>query len=345
MNIVQQLQTQTRQSFRRLIAAVGLPRSSYLRWQKRRLAGLPMIGKVPARDFQSLEKSKPDVAQALKNGVAALYHGPRRTHGTGALWRRARSHLSRRAFNLLVGEHRSKLNRQRRDELTCIKWQSQAAAAVWAMDPAQMDNRCYNLVTDQASRFRFELTPGSTLPARSIATQLVALFERHGAPLILKRDNGSNLCAPDVDDLLDAFGVLPLNSPPHYPRFNGAIERAQREIKEAATALVELGSPLDDALEIAPHLLNAKPRPVLAGKTAAAVFLPARSPFQQQFTHQKRKDLKCSIQDDASCIQDRMKTCGHHAHDAAWRQAVQKALVQLGFITVLQPKIVSPLFP
>ena len=131
----------------------------------------------------------------------------------------------------------------------------------------------------------------TALPARSIATQLTTLFEKHGAPLILKRDNGSNLVSSEIDDILDAFGVIPLNSPLHYPRFNGAIERAQREIKTTASALVQQGQPLESALHIAPHLLNAKPRPVLEGKTAAAVFLPARSHFQQQFTMGKRREI------------------------------------------------------
>lgn len=345
INIVHQLQQTTRQSLRRLIPALGLPRASYLRWQQHRRAGLPVIGKTPPRDFQSLEQAQPEVALELKNEVAALRHGQQRTHGTGALYQRVRSHLSRRAFNLLVRRHRDELNRQRRDALTRLAWNPEASAAVWAMDPAQMDERTYNLVTDLASRFRFELTVHTHLPARSIAGQLTTLFENHGAPLILKRDNGSNLCAPDVDEVLHAYGVLPLNSPPHYPRYNGSIERAQRELKTTASGLIERGTPLDEALHIAPHLLNTKPRPILGGKTAAAVFLPARTPFQQQFTPSKREEIKNSIEQDAQRIQSRMKTCGHQAHDAAWRQAVQQWLENHGLITVLRPKIVSPLFP
>lgn len=304
-----------------------------------------MVGKAPPRDFQSLEQAQPETARTLKNDVAALRHGRQRTQGTGALYQRVRPHLSRRAFNLLVRHHRDELNRQKRNDLTRIEWEQKASGTVWAMDPAQMKDRCYNLVTDLPSRFRFELTTKSELPAHSIAGQLTTLFEHHGAPLILKRDNGSNLCAADVNDVLDAFGVIALNSPLHYPRFNGSIERAQRELKAAAAGLVESGTPLDEALHLSPHLLNTKPRPVLAGKTAAAVFLPARTPFQQQFTPQLRKEIKNSIEENAERIQSRMKTCGHQAHDAAWRQAVQEWLVNNGIITVRQPLTVSPHSP
>lgn len=344
ITIVQQLQAQAGSSYRQLIKALELPRSSYLRWKQRMKHKLPMIGKTPARDFQTLEKTQPDVALALKNDIAALHHGQQRTQGTGALYRRARSHLSRRAFNLLVRQCRDGINRQKRDGLIHVEWNQEAAAVVWAMDSAQIDNFRWNLVTDLASRFRFELTTNSELPAALIANQLTNLFEQHGAPLVLKRDNGSNLCAPAVNEVLDAFGVIPLNSPLHYPRFNGSVEYAQRELKACAAALVGQGTPLDAAIEIAPHLINARPRPVLGGRTATEVFFAARSMFQQQFTLEKRKEIKNSIEENADCIRDRMKTCGHHAHAAAWRQAMEEWLVNSGVITVLQPKIVSPHF-
>ncbi len=77
-----------------------------------------------------------------------------------------------------------------------------------------------------ASRFRFDLFVAAELPARTIAGQLEQLFAQHGAPLVLKRDNGSNLAGGEVDELLDAHGVIALNSPPHYPAYNGAIEYA-----------------------------------------------------------------------------------------------------------------------
>jgi hypothetical protein len=37
-----------------------------------------------------------------------------------------------------------------------------------------------------------------------------------------------------------------------------------------------------------------------------------------------------------------MKSGGHHAHDAAWRQAVQQWLIDNRVIALLQPKTLSP---
>jgi hypothetical protein len=69
------------------------------------------------------------------------------------------------------------------------------------------------------------------LPAEQVVSDLTVLFQRYGAPLFLKRDNGSNLVNAPVDEVLAQHGVIPLTSPPYYPRYNGAIEYAQRELK------------------------------------------------------------------------------------------------------------------
>jgi hypothetical protein len=70
----------------------------------------------------------------------------------------------------------------------------------------------------------------------TVAGRLEHLFIQHGPPLVLKRDNGSNLNQRAVDEVLARYLVLPLNSPPHYPPYNGGMECAVRELK---TPLVE----------------------------------------------------------------------------------------------------------
>jgi len=338
--MMQQLQQRTRRSFRRLVTAVGMPRSSFMRWAQRLRRGLPAISRGATRDFQSLEKAQPERAVALRADVAALRHGPRRSQGTGALYERVRPFLSRRAFNLMVSQHRQELARQKRKELTRIVWNVPGAG--WATDPGQIAKRCWNLVSDMASRFRFDIALAVELPAQAIAAQLVGLFERYGAPLFLKRDNGPNLIAQAVDEVLDAFGVIALNSPKYYPRYNGAIERAQRELKDCAARLAGQGLDLDAALAIAPTVLDATPRPCLGDRTAAEVFFGTHTAFQAQFTPQVRKETKNSIEDHAERIRVRMKSSGKRASDAAWRQAVQEVLIERGLISVVPPVIVSP---
>jgi transposase InsO family protein len=57
------------------------------------------------------------------------------------------------------------------------------------------------------------------------------LFVRHGAPLVLKADNGSAFIAEATKDFLSPVGVNLLFSPPHTPRYNGSIEAGIGSLK------------------------------------------------------------------------------------------------------------------
>ena len=340
---IQRWREQGGPSCRRLLAAAGLPRSSFLRWQRRIRTGLAAIRTGSARDIQALETRSPKTASAIRRKIAALAHGRHRSRGAPALCQEVRHVLSRRSFQVLVRQQRLDVWREREAAFTRIEWSQ--PATVWAMDPGQLGPRHWNLVGDLASRFRFDLIVAAELPARTIAGQLEQLFAQHGAPLVLKRDNGSNLTSGEVDDLLAAHGVIALNSPPHYPGYNGAIEYAQRELKAKVDRLTSQGMKLDDALAESPALLNAKPRPCLDDQTAAEIFYPARDGFQRQFTLTQRKEIRDLIQDQAESIRARMERCGHNAQGAAWRRAVEQWLEGNGLMTVHQPTIVLPQYP
>ena len=47
---------------------------------------------------------------------------------------------------------------------------------------------------------------------------LKELFQQHGAPLVLKADNGSACIGARFRALLEEYGVTALYSPPHTPR-------------------------------------------------------------------------------------------------------------------------------
>jgi len=314
---------------------MGLARSSVLRWTRRLRQGQEAI-RSPWR------KATLENPAALDGAIAKLHHGVHRSRGAPALWRLWQEGISRRDFDHRVREHRLQQHREQRDSLRHIVWPQ--AGAVWAMDPAQYGRLRWNLVGDLASRFRFDLMVALELPACRIAKQLQELFDRYGAPIVLKRDNGSNLVNAIVNGLLEEYGVLALTSPPHYPRYNGAIEYAQHEIKTTVDVLTLAGAPLPTALVTAPVLLNTQPRPCLNGRTASQTFLNAQHPFQQDFTLNRRKEVKHWIQDQAQSIVDRMSKVGRHAYDAAWRQAIESWMLDNGLMQVVQPRRMSPLF-
>jgi transposase InsO family protein len=122
---------------------------------------------------------------------------------------------------------------------------------------------------------------GERVLRETVAVHLEQLFLRHGPPLVLKRDNGSNLNQQAVDKVLACYLVMPLNSPPHYPPHNGGMECAVRELK---TPLVEKILAVDSTTEsqvqawaeVLAHELNHRSRACLDGHIACRVFQVSR---------------------------------------------------------------------
>lgn len=332
---LQNLQQHTGWSCRRLTRAIGLPRSSVLRWTTRLRRG--EVAVQPSR-----RKTGPADPAVLDAAMAALHHGAHRSRGAPALWHLWRDGLSRRDFERRIRDHRLSLQREQRASLCRIGWPQ--PGAVWAMDPAQYGRLQWNLVGDLASRFRFDLLVAPDMPASRIGMQLRTLFDHFGAPLVLKRDNGSNLMHVLIDGLLDEYGVLALTSPPYYPRYNGAIEYAQREIKTTIDVLTLAGMPLPTALAEGPALLNIQPRPCLGGQSASQSFFGAPHAFQHDFTLNRRKEVKGLIQDQARTIVEHMPKDSQRAHDAAWRQAIERWMLDNDLMKVVHPAKVSPTF-
>ena len=126
--------------------------------------------------------------------------------------------------------------RQRHYEaLHILRWQT--PGTVWAMDfteaPSPVDGLYPYLlaVRDLASGQQLLWLPCRDANAEQTRLALEPLFRLHGPPLVLKSDNGSPFIAGDTLGLLLAWNVIPLFSPPYWPRYNGAIEAGNGSLK------------------------------------------------------------------------------------------------------------------
>jgi len=103
---------------------------------------------------------------------------------------------------------------------------------------------------------------------------VIDIFDRFGAPLFCKQENGGNLNHAAANDVLEQALVIPLNSPPHTGPYNGALEHSQGEFKRYIVRrkwepdTIRAFSLL---AETAGHDLNHLPRRCLKGKTACRV--------------------------------------------------------------------------
>lgn len=151
--------------------------------------------------------------------------------------------------------------------------------------------------------------------------------QTHGAPLILKQDNIAYQNTEAIQKLCDRHGVLLLNSPTHYPQYNGKKERSVRDIKGYVRALQKnrVGENLEEQLALAVKDLNDdRPRPVLGGHTAWEVFTHRRRRLPD------RKQFLIRVQTKQLELEE--KATDRKEKQAARRRAVEQVLLHYGLI-------------
>ena len=111
------------------------------------------------------------------------------------------------------------------------------AGRVWAMDHSKAYQPVDGIypylfaVRDLASHQQLAWHPVQTVTAEETLPILEALFREHGAPLVVKNDNGSAFIANDLRQAVQCKEVAQLFSPPHCPSYNGAVERSNDVMK------------------------------------------------------------------------------------------------------------------
>jgi hypothetical protein len=148
--------------------------------------------------------------------------------------------MTRAELTDLLVRYRRVWRERNRVPLRVLSWS--VVGSVWAIDftgprPA-IEGRCPYLlaVRDLASGSQLLWRPVEAATGQVARDALAALFAEHGAPLVLKCDNGSPFTSAVVEELLAAHGVLALYSPPHWPRYNGSVEAGIGSLKDRTDA-------------------------------------------------------------------------------------------------------------
>jgi len=330
LNVIDQIREKTRMPYQAVCDAVQLPYPSFKRWHKRRKADTPLV-RQPGPP-----KVEPPDFNRLTQDIAALSHGQNRTQGTGALYARYAPCVSRRELQSLVELARHDLHALHRQNLRRICWNVPNVA--WSMDPCEYEQRdkCgdkvyLNQMQDLASRYKFDPMTGDVPCGEEIAGYLAATFNRFGAPLFLKRDNGGNVNHTAVNNVLADYFVLPLNSPANYPPYNGAIEEAQAELKQGLSSKLAYRSQcptehLEAYAATVEHDLNHQPRPCLNGRNSCQVYFTNKRAFSKW----ERRDAYDWIEN----VRNDILSSNGVQPQVAWRIAVEAWLKMKGYITV-----------
>lgn len=322
---------QTSLSPRALCRGLELPYRSYCRWSEHRRQGLPVLLPPGPR------KLGPLPMDALLEDLNRLVPRAQRTRGTGLLHQRWHPYVARRLLQAIVHERRREKLRDRRRRLQHVRWLHPDTA--WAIDATEYPKDTaghrftHALVQDLATTYQFEPLVAYNLDAHQAAHNLEALFKQHRPPLLLKRDNGSVFNTPEVNALLNRYGVIPLNSPARYPRYNGAIEHGIGELKAQLRDSPPPPGPPQN-LWFARWLVdkhNRQPRRRLQKQSAAQAY---HQRPRRHWTLQERHNIFAWIGARAKRMLRAMDHPNQHDQRRAWRRAVESWLRCQGLIEV-----------
>src|SRR3974390_950547 len=304
-----------------------VPCATVLRWRARAKAGVPLVDKAGPK------KKEPLDLQAVRRKIEELDHGRQRSAGTTALYEQLADAISRRRFQQLVAQERQ----NKLDDMKRIQWLLPGAA--WSIDTTEYgpDKIKITPLRDLASKYQLP-TPlvQPQEDGAKIALYLDLMFKREGPPMFLKRDLGSPLNCHQVDEVLERHCVLPLNSPPGYPRYNGAMERGMRDLHAALDQrlLSDLQLPLSVEVELTTHQLNHRPLRSLGRQTPCFVYHDPARRLQLHGASRQRifREVFEQFWHYVQCMQERNR----HTTNAAWRLVVETWLRRQGWISVTE---------
>ena len=344
MKIVEEMKERTGMPYGVICRTLQLPLASLNRWRFR-IRKSEAIVKRPGP-----KKVEPFDPSVLDAEIRLLDHGRKRSTGTTELYQRHRFRVSRRELGRMVERVRQDLVADHRRYLRRIEWLTPGVA--WAMDGTEYDvglaGKLYLCnMQDLSSRYKFLPLAGEYPVGEEIAGYLDEKFDRYGAPLVLKRDNEGNMNHAAVNEVLQEFFILPLNSPEYYAPYNGAIEESQGEVKRCLREKLALGLPdcsdhLAAYAEAAVNDLNHRHRPCLNGRTSCQVFFESAN--KPVFTKRERREIYDWVMERVERILLATKQSGQAVRESAWRIAVESWLRSKGY-TKIHINKVSPILP
>ena len=312
-----------------------VPYASLMRWRKRQRQGKPLWQSPGPKKSLPLDWSEFYLL------LRKLPHGRARTGGTGRLYEQFGLSLSRRQLRGLVQDYRQ----DQHASMKRIQWLWPGLA--WSLDATEYEDALIVPVQDLAARYRFSPLVSEQLQGSQIASHLEKLFTQHSPPLFLKRDNGAPFNSQPVEEVMARFGVLPLNNPPYFPRYNGGMEKSIRDFKAELSHRRQSEplwpAPLDLAAEVAAQELNHRPRRCLKGRTACAVFHDEA--LRLRWTQRQRQTIFGLLLKKFGAMLEKTADEHHYRPATLWRVTVESWLRCQGLIVVRQNKNVSTTFP
>ncbi|SVE10107.1 uncharacterized protein METZ01_LOCUS462961, partial [marine metagenome] len=213
-------------SLKEYLNCIGLGERRFFRWNEEKKLFTPSFNleieePIIKGDLRGVApqvahppEPKASELEEIRMKITHLKHKKKRTHGTTALYQQHKGNVSRRQFQYMVKEERKLKNTQFSEKMTRIKWR--VTNSCWALDDTffakdENGNKVFiHNIKDLATQFILPPLAGKFVCGKEVASNLEKLFIQFGAPMFLKRDNGSNLNHHEVNQLLKDIMLSPL---------------------------------------------------------------------------------------------------------------------------------------
>jgi transposase InsO family protein len=225
--------------------------------------------------------------------------------------------------------------------------------SVWAADfshpPAPIDGGFRRLlaVRDLASGMVLEAAPAPDEAACTARAVLDELVRAHGAPLVLKTDNGSAFIATELKRWAAYRGVLQMYSPPALPSYNGSIEAGIGALK--ARIRFQVRDPdaaptwSADDVEAARCQANTLSRPWGWRGPTPAERWEHRTPLTETERTACRREYERMAQKEQQKRQiDAGAILSHRQQSSIDRVAIRRMLTEKGFLFFRRSRISPP---
>jgi Integrase core domain len=242
--------------------------------------------------------------------------------------------------HLWIGQH----PRQR----SVLHWHQ--LGTVWAMDFTKVKHLIDGIypyifaVRDLASGLQLAWRPVLALDAATAQAELEVLFTIHGAPWVLKSDNGSAFLAASTKRQLGCWQVWPLYSPPGQPGYNGAIEASIGSLKKRTQHAAYLAGHAGDwttaDLDCARAFANQVARPRgAAGPTPEQMWESRRPPTlaEREAFGAAVRQLEERIRAQAGIAPE--APLEHYEQAALHRRVLTQVLVERGLLTITRRRL------
>jgi transposase InsO family protein len=302
------------------------------------------VDRLPARRRGATPDLATDEEKRLLLGLVALL-GHRIGYGRVRFFVPT---LSRRVARRWLGRYRRSWGWAQTVGLLVLSWTR--PGSVWAADfseaPTPIEGRYRYLlsVRDLASGEQLLSLPCRDVTEATALATLEALFKEHGAPLVLKIDNGSAFVAEGFRGLLEDFGVAALYSPPRTPKYNGACEAGIGGLKTRAHHLASFaGRPGEwtiEDVERARCLGNEHGRPFGRSQPTPSERWAARAPITPEEDDAFREAVQRARDEQRAA---RVGEPGRSRLALEERSAIARALTELGYLEFKTRRVSQPL--